>query len=339
MALTGNSGHQVVDKIGLGTVEHLEVRIFLANLLGGVHGLGECLGHTMIGDGHCFLTPLMCPANQRRSRSHAVHIGHAGVQMELHPLFQSIIHHLHLVHSGDSPGTHDIFPGKIVIVEGTPHQDAGTGLELVQSLTGLGVFDVLDHGQGHGARIIGDVDGVDLPALIPGLPGLSGKDLTPHHHIAKLHRHIPQRYGLALGHGAQHRSSGLRDNAGQLVLLIPDTHLSAAGLLFHGFLVLLHLSDHGLPLPTDLLVPGFFHQSPAGRCHRALAHKLHLARDRKPAFNQLPQLHIGIAGRQQVIASMGQMDVEFPISKLCFRLVERPVDGGILCFQRSGQHG
>ncbi len=61
-AVPGHGGHQVVDEVGLGAVDDLEVRVLLADGLGGVHGLGEGLGHPVVGDGDGLAAPTCGPA-------------------------------------------------------------------------------------------------------------------------------------------------------------------------------------------------------------------------------------------------------------------------------------
>ncbi|CCX37071.1 unknown [Clostridium sp. CAG:1013] len=79
LAVAGDSRHQVVDKIGLRAVKHLKVRAAFPNVLHGVHGFGEGLGHTVVSDGNGLLSPLVGLLDQVRGGAHAVHIGHVGM--------------------------------------------------------------------------------------------------------------------------------------------------------------------------------------------------------------------------------------------------------------------
>ena len=141
-AVPHRRGHQVVDKIGLCAVNDLEVRVLLADVRLGVHGLGEGLGHPVVRDGHGLLAPSVGLVDQVRGGGDAIQVGHAGVQVQLHPLFHGVVHHLHLVHSGNGPGPQHVFPVVPVIFQGAPHQN---GLALFQLVQLLALGGVLNH--------------------------------------------------------------------------------------------------------------------------------------------------------------------------------------------------
>ncbi len=192
--------------------------------------------------------------------------------MELQPLFQGIVHHLHHVHRGNGLGTHHVFPVVFVILQLSPHQQRHTAFQLIQGLALPGVLNDL---QGDGASVVGDVNGIDFPGLVSGLLALHGKDFPPHHNDTHIQRRLPQRGGLALGNRAQHGSCCLGDDSGQQMLLVPDADLAAAGPLLQSLLVLLHLPHLGLPLAADLLCAGLLHRHALSGLHGKASHKLH----------------------------------------------------------------
>ena len=322
LAAAGHGGHQVIDKVGLCAVEHLELRVLLADGLHGVHGLWESLCHAVVGDGHGLLAPLVGLLDKGGGRGHAVHVGHAGVQVQLHPLLQGVVHHLYQLHRGDGPGAHDVFPVVLVVLHLPADQQSRARLELIQSLALPGVLDDL---QGGGAGVVGDVDGVDFPGFVPGLLALHGENLPPDHQAAHIQGGLPQGGDFAPGHLAQHGLGRLWDDGGQQVLLVPHADLPAAGPLLQSLLVLLHLPDLGLPLAADLLVAGLLHQGALSGVHREPARELHRAGDLEPLLDKAFQLGAGVPGGQKLIAAVGQVDGELAALVDGLRLVEGAV--------------
>ena len=62
------------------------------------------------------------------------------------------VHHLYLVHGGDSPGTHHVLTVVLVVLQGPPHQQGLAGLQLVQGLAVARILEELYGGGAGGSR-------------------------------------------------------------------------------------------------------------------------------------------------------------------------------------------
>ena len=118
----------VIEKVGLHPVDHLKVRVFLADIVQSIHGFRESLHHPMIGDGHRTVTPIVSPADELGSGSHAVHGRDIGVHMQLHSLFRFLIHG-NFPSKDSDVGRADVdLPVILIVPRFSLYQHADTGL-------------------------------------------------------------------------------------------------------------------------------------------------------------------------------------------------------------------
>ena len=292
----------------------------------------------MVRDGHGRLAPLVGLGHQLAHRGDAVHVGHTAVQVQLHPLLIAggVVHHLHLVHGGDGLGPHHVLPVVLVIFQGPPHQQ---GLALFQLVQLLALGGVLQEFQGGGAGIVRDVDGVDLPGLVPGLLALNAENLPPHHRRAQIQAQLGKGYGMGLGHLAQQGPGALQNDLGQQELPFPDFHPPAGSLVGHLRLILLHLPQGLLPLALHLLPVDLLHQRAVPLLHGQLAVKAHRAVQAEPGGNQALHLSGGVPGLEHFKAPVGQTDHQHALLQPGAGPVQAAVEAGVPLLEGSGQGG
>ena len=96
----------IIDEIPLHTVDCLKVGVILPDLLHRIHDLREGLHHTVVGHRHSGMPPAMGTLHQVLCGAYAVHRGHGGMQVQLHPLDRRIIGKDILFDGIDMPGAH-----------------------------------------------------------------------------------------------------------------------------------------------------------------------------------------------------------------------------------------
>ena len=193
----------VVDKVGLQAIDHAEVLPALAC----VHRVREALHHAVVGDGHGAVAPAVGQLCQVRRAVHAVHGGHVGVQVQLHPLDRSVVgleQFLHQHHRQRPDG--DIV--LILVVGGVAahHQ----GVALLELLDGLLLAGGLDNFQRVGAGVVGDVNRVDLPLAVLGGDRLLANDVSPDGGKPRLGGDLFERDRFFLDRLAQNQHAAVR---------------------------------------------------------------------------------------------------------------------------------
>ena len=85
VAADGELFVHVVDVISLGAQQGLNLA------LGGAPGVRKGLGHAVVGNGNGGMAPGNGPLHRILGFGQSVHQGHAGVEVELHPLFRGVV--------------------------------------------------------------------------------------------------------------------------------------------------------------------------------------------------------------------------------------------------------
>ena len=85
-AVNRKASVKVVYKVALAAVDY-----FHAVLFSGLPHIGECLEHTVVGDGYRRMPPVCRPLYDGRGIGQRVKRGKAGVYMQLHALFPGIV--------------------------------------------------------------------------------------------------------------------------------------------------------------------------------------------------------------------------------------------------------
>ena len=162
----------VVDIVSLGAQQDLQL------VLAGAPGIGEGLGHTMVGDGDGGMTPGNGPLHRVLGVGEGVHQGHLGVQVELHPFFRGVVLLHGLLRRLNDQGLQDH-----VVVKPVQVQPAGD-LQVHPRLDPLhnGESLVPGHELAHpdGAGVVGDVKADDPGTALFQLPVLHGEDVSLH---------------------------------------------------------------------------------------------------------------------------------------------------------------
>ena len=186
----GDAVVQIVDEIALYAVENFNFA------LGGVPGVREGLGHAVVGDGDGRVAPGDGLLDDGGGVRQGVHVGHLGVEVQLHPLLRG----------GVLPGLvgdlHDVegaqlnvlaVPAQLhIALDPEPHA-RGHGV-----LHGLGLLALHVLGDGDGIPVIRHVEGQTPDTGLAGLVALGGKDLALHHHGTHLGVQTVDGDGLAL---------------------------------------------------------------------------------------------------------------------------------------------
>ncbi len=335
-ALAYRRRDQIIDKIGLRAIYDLKIRVLLIYGLLGVHCVREGLSHPVVGDGYGPLAPLIGLLYQLPRRGYAVHLRHAGVQVQLHPLFivGGVVHYLHLVHRGYGSGAQHILPVVFVILQAAAHKYRPALLQLIQLLA---LARVLYDLKGRGAGIVRYVYRVYLLRLISGLLALYVEYLPPDHGAAQVQAQLPNGHGLALRHLSQQRPGRLRDHLRQKVIPLAHLYLALGGLPGHGLLIGLHLLHHGLPPALLLLVMHHLQKGSVPLLHRKLTGKLNGAVNAEPVADKPRELPGGAPGSQQLIAAVGQGDGQLTALKVRLGPPQAAVKGRVPLLQCGGK--
>ena len=148
----------------------------------------------MVGDGDGLVPPGGGLGDHLTHVGEGVHAGHAGMEMELHPLFRRGVLSLGLLSQHDAQGLHDhlvFIPVKgHLALNGNPH----AGLDALKN--GLGLVRLHELVDPHGASVVGDVKGDDPGIALFELPVVDGEDLALHHHL--VHVELQLRHGRGL---------------------------------------------------------------------------------------------------------------------------------------------
>ena len=180
----------IVDEIALHAVEDLDLAPR------GVPGVRKGLGHTVVRDGDGGVAPANGLVDDLLGVGQGVHVGHLGVQVQLHPLYRRGVLPLRMVDHVDVVGVElDVLavPGGFHLpLNAQPHP------RLDGTLQSLGLLgrEVLLHRDGAG--VVRHVDAHAPHAGAPGLPALEGKDLPRHGGGAHFQIQVPHGPGLCL---------------------------------------------------------------------------------------------------------------------------------------------
>ena len=242
---------QIVYIISLQAVEDLDLP------LGSVPRIGEGLHHAVVGDGDGRVAPGNGLLNDSGGVREGVHIGHTGVQMQLHPFFPGSIL------PGFVADLHDVYGVElhILAVPGQFHEalhpqphSRRNGILQGAQFPGLHIF-----ADGDGVVIVRQVEGQAPHPGAAGLITLGAEDLSLHHHTAHFGVQPLHGHGLSLDVLAQQHlliASPLGDRNK------PQAHLTKAVMLlqelfqrrFRGvryFLPALHLRLQRAALPIQ----------------------------------------------------------------------------------------
>ena len=115
--------NHVVDEIRLNAVDHLKFSALSGNSLQSIHRVWECLCNAMVCNRNGRLAPFIGAINQVLRRTHAIHTGHIGVQMQFHTLFRSIVYNLKLLYRRKALGTQNDLMVIFVIFHIAAHND------------------------------------------------------------------------------------------------------------------------------------------------------------------------------------------------------------------------
>ena len=186
----GDAVVQVIDKVALHAVEDLDLA------LGGVPGVREGLGHAVVGDGDGRVAPGDGLLDDGGGVRQGVHVGHLGVEVQLHPLLRGgvlpgLVGDLHDV-EGAQLNVLAVAAQLHIALDPEPHP-RGYGV-----LHGLGLLALHVLGDGDGIPVIRHVEGQTPDAGLAGLVALGGKDLALHHHGTHLGVQAVDGDGLSL---------------------------------------------------------------------------------------------------------------------------------------------
>ena len=172
----------------------------------------------MVGDGDGPVPPLGGALHQLRRGGHAVHGGHGGVAVELHPLFLGVVGDLDFLDGAHRHRAHGDVPVEFVIghlplgQHGDPRlQDVGEG----------GAFLLLHKElQVDGAGVVGDADGEDGFAPVPDVLGGHIENIPPKDGAPRFGVHLPNLDRRGADLLPQHRRGGAR-HKGKLLEKVP----------------------------------------------------------------------------------------------------------------------
>ena len=194
----------VVDVIALAAIEDLDIFIGSGHLCfgGGFHGIREGLGDSVVSDGNGPVSPGCCLLHGVGSDGQRVHIGHGGMQVQLHPLLPR----RRILTLGHGAGHHGVglqhhFILKTVLNGLTLDPKNTAGLNIVQDRLGLSRFHEAADPDRIG--IVGDIKfdhpGVSLFQLfVINVEYLSFHDHRTHVQVQIPHGHGGSLEGLAV---------------------------------------------------------------------------------------------------------------------------------------------
>ena len=189
-AVDGDAVVQIVDEIALYAVENFNFA------LGGVPGVGEGLGHAVVGDGNGRVAPGDGLPDDGGGVGQGVHVGHLRVEVQLHPLLRGgvlpgLVGNLHDV-EGAQLNVLAVAAELHIALDPKPHA-RGHGV-----LHGLGLLALHVLGDGDGIPVVRHVEGQPPDPGLAGLVALGGKDLALDHHGAHFGVQAVDGDGLAL---------------------------------------------------------------------------------------------------------------------------------------------
>ena len=167
----------IVDEVALHAVEDL-------NSLVVVPRIGEGLRHAVVGDGDGGVAPALGEIDDALGIGEGVHVGHAGVEMELHALAGCGVLAALVTDLDNVLGIELDVLAVAGQLDEALHPQPHTRLDGIADLLRLLALQVL--ADGDRVFIVRHVEGQAPHAGAAGLVALGGKDLTLHHHAAHL---------------------------------------------------------------------------------------------------------------------------------------------------------
>ena len=189
----------IVYIISFTAVEYLDVvlRTRHLGLGGGLHGVGEGLGAAVVRDGDGPVAPGGCLLDGGSRIGQGVHVGHIGVQMQLHPLVFGGVQPLGSLVGQDGDGVQHHFVIEAVDDGLAQHLDPGANLGGLHN--GLALLQIplpevaVDS---DGAGVVGDVK-VHHNGVVPGqLLVIRAEDPAHHAHRPHIQGHVLDGNGL-----------------------------------------------------------------------------------------------------------------------------------------------
>ena len=222
--------------------------------------VGEGLHHAVVGNGDGRVAPCRRLLDDAGGIGQCVHVGHAGVEMQLHPLLRTGILAALVADLSDAQGPQL----HVLSVAGQLHHalqaQPHAGIDEARQRLGLLFVHVFAHSDASG--IVGHVEGQAPQARPPRLVHLGGKDLALHYDGAHLGVQVHHGDGLALDGLAHQQFAAARLFGGGLgrlhrqpqVAQVILLHQQLAYRLLRGVrqrLAALNLQLHGAVLPIQ----------------------------------------------------------------------------------------
>ena len=208
IAVNHNAVIHIVDIVAFAAIEDLDILVGACHLglARRLHGIGEGLGHAVVGDGDGSVPPGRRLLDGCGGIGQGVHVAHGGMQMQLHPLFPGggILPLGHGTgHDGVGLEHHIVF--KPVLDELALHPQDGAHLHGIED--GLSLFGLQEPGDPDGICVIRhielDHEGIALGQLLV----IHRKDLALDDDGAHIHGHLVHGNGLAPeGFSVNHRT-------------------------------------------------------------------------------------------------------------------------------------
>ncbi|MPM31495.1 hypothetical protein SDC9_78050 [bioreactor metagenome] len=189
--MNGHPVVQIVDEIALHAVENLDF------VSGSVPRVGKGLGHAVVRDGNGGMAPADGLTHHLLRVGQRVHAAHAGVQMQLYPLYLGGIFPF-LVRGGpDEEGCHlDILPvpGRLHF---SLHRHPHARLQFPVQLSGFGGGEVFLNRQGPG--VVRQVQTHAPKSGAARLSALKGENLADNSCLSGFQVQRPHRHGFSHG--------------------------------------------------------------------------------------------------------------------------------------------
>ena len=190
----------IVDIISFTAIEDFD-RLVGARHLGrlfplhAVQSVGEGLATAVVGDGNGSVSPGRRLLDGRVRWGQGVHIGHGGMQVELHPLGS----HRLVLSLGHGAGLHGIglehhFVLEPILDEPTLHPKHRAYRHVFQN--GLGLVCLHEAADAHGVGVVRHVEFHHIGVALFQLLVLHVEDPTLHDHRAHVHGQILHRHGI-----------------------------------------------------------------------------------------------------------------------------------------------
>ena len=251
----------IVDIVALHAVEDLDILLGAGHLglARGLHGIGEGLGDTVIGDADGPVSPARSCLDRRAGWRQSIHVGHGGMQVQLHPL-EALGGVLALGHGawGYAVGPQDGLVVELVHVHLALDPEHGAHGNIVQDRLGLvGLHELADT---DGVGVVGHVEIDDPGVALFQLLVVHGEDPALHDDEAHVEAQVLHGHGIPLeGLAVEGIALLLRGGAANRGrgLLVRELGLGALGHHLHAHL--LHGIKEGLSLQLATRLDGDLH--------------------------------------------------------------------------------